>query len=46
MDLLVLGYVISGKKVLTDIAISLARNNLPGLVSDVASNTITTFERK
>ena len=35
-----------GKKTLTNIAILLARDNLPGLVSNLTSNTITKFERK
>ena len=35
-----------GKKVITDLAIYLARNNLPGLESDLASNAINKFERE
>ena len=35
-----------GKKVITDLAIPLARDNLPGLVINLASNTINQFERK
>ena len=35
-----------GTKVITDLAIPLARNNLPGLVSNLASNAINKFERK
>ena len=35
-----------GKKVLTNIAIPLARDNLPGLVSNLTSSTINKFERK
>ena len=35
-----------GKKALTNIAIPLARNNLLGLVSGLASNAINKFERK
>ena len=35
-----------GKKALKNIAIPLARDNLPGLVSDLASNTINNFKRK
>ena len=35
-----------GKKVLTNIAILLARDNLPGLVSNLTSNVIKKFERK
>ena len=34
-----------GKKALTNIAIPLARDNLPELVSDLASNAINRFER-
>ena len=34
-----------GKKVMTDIAIPLVRDKLPGLVSNLASNTINKFER-
>ena len=36
----------SGKKALTNFAIYLARDNLPGLVSNLASNIINKFERK
>ena len=35
-----------GKKVIKDIAILLARENLPELVSNLASNAINKFERK
>ena len=35
-----------GKKVITDLAIPLARSNLPGLVSNLASNAINKSERK
>ena len=35
-----------GKKVITDLAILIARDNLPGLVSNLASNAINKFERK
>ena len=35
-----------GKKALTNIAISLARDNLPGLVSSLTSNAINKFEKK
>ena len=35
-----------GKKTLTNIVISLARDNLPGLVSNLTSNKINEFERK
>ena len=35
-----------GKKVIRDLAIPLARDNLPGLVSNLASNAINKFERK
>ena len=35
-----------GKKVLTNIAILLARDNLPGLVSNLTSNAINKFNRK
>ena len=35
-----------GKKVPRDIAITLARDNLPGLVSHLTSNAINKFERK
>ena len=35
-----------GKKVITDLAIPLARDNLPGLVSDLASNARNKFEKK
>ena len=35
-----------GQKAVTNIAISLARDNLPGLISNLASNTINRFERK
>ena len=34
------------KKALTNIAIPLARNNLPGLVSNFTSNAINKFDRK
>ena len=35
-----------GKKALTNVAIPLARDNSPGLVSNLASNAINKFERK
>ena len=35
-----------GKKALTNIVIPLARDNLPGLVSNLTSNAINKFERK
>ena len=35
-----------GKKALTNIAIPLERDNLPGLVSNLTSNVINKFERK
>ena len=35
-----------GKKALASISISLARDNLPGLVSNLTSNAINRFERK
>ena len=35
-----------GKKALTKIAIPLARDNLPGLVSNLTANVIIKFERK
>ena len=35
-----------GKKALTNIAIPLARDNLPGLVNNLTSNAITKVERK
>ena len=35
-----------GKKALTNIAIPLARDNLPGLISNLTSNVIIKFERK
>ena len=35
-----------GKKVITDLAIPLARDNLSGLVRNLASNAINEFERK
>ena len=35
-----------GKKVLTNIAIPLARDNLHGLISNLTSNAINKFERK
>ena len=34
-----------GKKAPTNVAISLARDDLPGLVSNLASNVINKFER-
>ena len=38
--------VILGKKVITDFAIPLVRDNLPGLESNLTSNAINGFERK
>ena len=35
-----------GKKALTNVVIPLARQNLPGLVSNLGSNAINKFERK
>ena len=35
-----------GKKALTNVAIPLARDNLPGLVNNLTSNAINKFERK
>ena len=35
-----------GKKALTNIVIPLARDNLPGLVSNLTSNAINKFKRK
>ena len=35
-----------GQKAVTNIAISLARDNLPGLINNLASNKINRFERK
>ena len=35
-----------GKEVITDLAIPIARDNLPGLVSNSTLNTINKFERK
>ena len=35
-----------GKKALTDIAVPLARDNLPGLVRNLTSKAINKFERK
>ena len=35
-----------GKKTLTNVVISLARDHLPGLVSNLTSNAINKFERK
>ena len=35
-----------GKKVIRDLAIPLARDNLPGLVSNLATNAINKFKRK
>ena len=35
-----------GKKALTNVAIPLARDNFPGLVSNLASNAINKFDRK
>ena len=46
MDLLVLGYVIQAKKKLLNVLTPLARDILPGLVSNLASNAINKFERK
>ena len=37
---------ILGKKVITDLPIPLAGHNLPGLVSNIASNAANKFERK
>ena len=35
-----------GKKVITNLAITLARDSLPGLVRNLASNAVNKFERK
>ena len=35
-----------GKKVIKDLAVPLARDNLPGLVSNLTSNAINKFEKK
>ena len=35
-----------GKKALTDVAIPLARDNLPELVNNLTSNAINKFQRK
>ena len=35
-----------GKKVITNLVISLARDNLPGLASNLATNAKNKFERK
>ena len=35
-----------GKKVITDLVIPFARDNLPGLVSNLAANVINKFERE
>ena len=45
-DLLVLGSLIQEKKALTNIAIPLARDSLPGLLGNLASSAINKFERK
>ena len=41
-----LGYVIQAKKKLLNVLTPLARDILPGLVSNLASNAINKFERK
>ena len=46
MDLLVLDEVILRKKALTNVAIPLARDNLPGLIAKLTLNAINKFERK
>ena len=46
MDISVLGQVIRDKKALTNIAIPLARDKLPGLVSKLTSSTISKFDEK
>ena len=46
MDLLVHGQVIQEKKALTDLTVPLARDNLHGLVRNLASKVINKFERK
>ena len=45
VDLLVLGQVIQ-KNAPTNIPVLIARDNLPGLVNNLASNAINKFERK
>ena len=45
METLVLGLVIYEKKALTNISISLARDNFPGLIIKLTSNAINKFER-
>ena len=44
LEFLVLGLI--AKKALTNIPIPLARDNLPGLVSNLTSNAMNKFERK
>ena len=47
MNLFSLGQVIQKKKKrLTNVAIPLAKGNLPGLVSNLSSSAINRFERK
>ena len=46
VDLLVLGQLILGKKALVSVAIFLARDNLPGLVSNLTSSTKNKFDSK
>ena len=46
MDFFLICYVIEVKKAITDFAIHLATNNLPGFVNNLASNAIKKFERK
>ena len=45
-NFLVLGQLVWGKKVLTNVVIPLARDKLPGLSSNVTSNEINKFGRK
>ena len=45
-DLLVLGSLIQEKKALANVAAPLARDSLPGLLSNLASSAINKFERK
>ena len=46
VEFLVICYVIYPEKVIKDLAIPLARDNLPGLVRNLTSKTVNKFERK
>ena len=46
MDLLVLGYLLQGKITPINVAILLAKDNLPELVNNLTSNAINKFGRK